>query len=74
MGSGDGLVPVGSNGVALEQGGEQDGDSPRAGGGHHGEDGVSEGVSDTEEADVEKEDGHFDGYDGEGVEDFIAPI
>lgn len=74
MGSGNGLVPVGGYGVALEERGEKDGDSPRPGGGHHGEDRIAEGLSDAEEADVEEEDGHFDGNDGEGQEDFVAPI
>ena len=38
MGPGNVLVPVASNGVALEQGGEEDGDTPCPGGGHYGED------------------------------------
>ena len=74
MGSGNGLVPISCNGIALEQGSEEDGNTPGPGQSHQGEDHVSKGVSDTEETIVEEKNGHLDGNDGEGVEYFIAPI
>lgn len=74
VGAGDLVVPVGCYRVALEQGDKEDGNTPRAGEGHDGEDGVSKGLSDTEETEVEEQNGHFDGNDGERVENFVAPV
>ena len=74
VGAGDLVIPIGCDGVALEQGDEEDGDTPRPGEGHDGEDGVSKGLSDTEETEVEEENGHFDRNDGERVENFVAPV
>lgn len=60
VGPGNLLVPIPCYRVALEQGGEEDGDAPRPRGGHYAEDGVSKGVSDTKETNIEEENRHFD--------------
>ena len=74
VGSGNGLVPIGRYRSALEQGDEDDSDTPRPGNGHYNEDRVPKGNSDTEETNIEEKNGHFDRYDGERVKYFIAPV
>lgn len=64
--------PSGFHGYALEDGGEDNGDTPA---GDEGEDtvaGVFEGFADTEEAVVEEQDGDFDEGYADAVEDFVG--
>lgn len=69
---GVGPDPGGFDGDALEDVGEDDGDTPAYDEGEDDVAGIFEGFADTEEAVVEEEDGDFDEGHADAVEDLVG--
>lgn len=64
--------PGSFEGYALEDVGEDDGDTPACDEGEEDVAGMLEGFADTEETVVEEEDGNFDQGYADAVEDFVG--